>query len=85
LYCTAFGDGTKTPLQAFNDLPLVIHILDPTIMGDRVDFREWVTDQQGLDRIQQRTVPAVKPGAKEVLVKVGSVSLNYRDTEGMHL
>lgn len=44
--------------------------------------RQWQTRQDGLDRIFQTTGPVPKAGDGEVLVRVKTVSLNYRDTEG---
>lgn len=44
--------------------------------------RKWQTRQDGLDKVFQVTETVPKPGPGEVLVRVKSVSLNYRDTEG---
>ena len=46
--------------------------------------RQWVTNQDGLDKLKLQEVdtPVVKDG--EVLVRIKAVSLNYRDTEGEH-
>lgn len=44
--------------------------------------RQWKTRQDGLDKVFQTTGPVPKPGDGEVLVRIKTVSLNYRDTEG---
>lgn len=44
--------------------------------------RQWQTRQDGLDKIFQTTGPVPKAGDGEVLVRIKTVSLNYRDTEG---
>ncbi|KAL1297115.1 hypothetical protein AAFC00_004694 [Neodothiora populina] len=41
----------------------------------------WLTNQDGLDKLQRSESPLQQPGDKEVLVKINTVSLNYRDTE----
>jgi NADPH:quinone reductase-like Zn-dependent oxidoreductase len=46
-------------------------------------IKQWVTGQDGLDRLRTEEVECPKPGEDEVLVEVHHVSLNYRDTEGM--
>jgi NADPH:quinone reductase-like Zn-dependent oxidoreductase len=48
-------------------------------------MKQWVTNQDGLDKLRLVEVP--EPQASdliegEVLVKIHSVSLNFRDTEG---
>lgn len=48
-------------------------------------MKEWVTNQDGLDKLQLTEVPAPdRLGDDEVLVKINVVSLNYRDIEGEH-
>lgn len=44
--------------------------------------RQWKTRQDGLDKVFQTTSPVPKPSDDEVLVRIKTVSLNYRDTEG---
>ena len=45
--------------------------------------KQWLTGQDGLDKLRMEEVDCPTPGVDEVLVEVHSVSLNYRDTEGM--
>jgi NADPH:quinone reductase-like Zn-dependent oxidoreductase len=45
-------------------------------------IKQWVTGQDGLDKLRMEEVERPTPGEDEVLVEVSSVSLNYRDTEG---
>lgn len=45
------------------------------------DIKKWVTKQDGLDNLRLTTGPMPEPQNGEVLVKINSVSLNYRDTE----
>lgn len=44
--------------------------------------RQWKTRQDGLDKVFQTTSPVPQPGDGQVLVRIKTVSLNYRDTEG---
>lgn len=44
-------------------------------------IRAWVTSQDGLEKLSLTTAPMPTPKDGEVLVKINSVSLNYRDTE----
>ena len=46
-------------------------------------IRQWVTGQDGLDKLRIEEVDLPTPGEDKVLVEVRAVSLNYRDTEGM--
>lgn len=46
--------------------------------------RQWLTGQDGLEKLRMADDDCPAPGEDEVLVEVHSVSLNYRDTEGMH-
>jgi NADPH:quinone reductase-like Zn-dependent oxidoreductase len=46
-------------------------------------IKQWVTGQDGLDKLRLEEVDLPVPGQDEVLVEVHAVSLNYRDTEGM--
>ncbi|CAK7226543.1 hypothetical protein SCUCBS95973_006235 [Sporothrix curviconia] len=43
--------------------------------------QQWQTLQNGLENLTQATAPMPTPGRDEVLVKIHTVSLNYRDTE----
>ncbi|KUL85989.1 hypothetical protein ZTR_06530 [Talaromyces verruculosus] len=45
------------------------------------EFEQWVTAQDGLDKLRLIKASLPKPGPNEVLVKVHSVALNYRDIE----
>ena len=45
-------------------------------------IKQWLTDQNGLDKLRLEETDCPTPGQDEVLVKVQAVSLNYRDTEG---
>ncbi|MBE3048954.1 hypothetical protein IMZ48_41940 [Candidatus Bathyarchaeota archaeon] len=44
--------------------------------------QQWQTRQDGLENLKRASAPMPSPGKGEVLVKIKSVSLNYRDTEG---
>lgn len=44
-------------------------------------IKQWLTGQDGLDKLQMTEADCPTPGEDEVLVEVHSVSLNYRDTE----
>lgn len=46
-------------------------------------IKQWVTGQDGLDKLRIEEVDLPSPGQDEVLVEVHAVSLNYRDTEGL--
>jgi NADPH:quinone reductase-like Zn-dependent oxidoreductase len=46
-------------------------------------IKQWVTGQDGLDKLRMEEVDLPTPGEDEVLVEIHTVSLNYRDTEGM--
>jgi NADPH:quinone reductase-like Zn-dependent oxidoreductase len=45
-------------------------------------IKQWLTGQDGLDKLRMDEAECPTPGEDEVLVEVHSVSLNYRDTEG---
>lgn len=45
-------------------------------------IKQWVTKQDGLENLYMEEATVSQPGDKEVLVKIHTVSLNYRDTEG---
>ena len=45
------------------------------------DMRQWTTAQDGLDNLVLTTAAKPTPKEDEVLVKINTVSLNYRDTE----
>ena len=44
---------------------------------------QWKSGQNGLDKLYMEEADIPTPGEDEVLVEIHSVSLNYRDTEGM--
>ncbi|KAF1965683.1 NAD(P)-binding protein [Bimuria novae-zelandiae CBS 107.79] len=44
-------------------------------------IRQWLTGQDGLDKLRLEETDCPAPGQDEVLVEVHAVSLNYRDTE----
>ena len=46
--------------------------------------KQWLTLQNGLDKVYQGTAPMPSAGKDEVLVEIRAVSLNYRDTEGLN-
>lgn len=48
-----------------------------------IEFEQWVTRQDGLHNLKLVNASIPKPGPGEVLVKINSVALNYRDIEGM--
>jgi hypothetical protein len=48
-------------------------------------MKQWVTMQDGAQNLTQETVMMPQAGKGEVLVKISTVSLNYRDTEGTHM
>jgi NADPH:quinone reductase-like Zn-dependent oxidoreductase len=43
--------------------------------------RQWLTTQSGISNLTLSSSPLPSPGPGEVLVKIHTVSLNYRDTE----
>ncbi|KAM0327118.1 hypothetical protein ACHAQA_006248 [Verticillium albo-atrum] len=43
--------------------------------------QKWQTQLNGFDKLSRGSGPVPTPGKGEVLVKIGAVSLNYRDTE----
>jgi NADPH:quinone reductase-like Zn-dependent oxidoreductase len=43
--------------------------------------KQWVTAQDGLDKLRLETVDLPQPPKDHVLVKINAVSLNFRDTE----
>ncbi|KAF2706318.1 alcohol dehydrogenase [Pleomassaria siparia CBS 279.74] len=44
-------------------------------------IKQWVTNQDGLDKLRIEEVDCPAPGENEVLVEIHAVSLNFRDTE----
>jgi hypothetical protein len=44
--------------------------------------RQWLTGQDGFDKLRLAEAECPAPGEDEVLVEVRAVSMNYRDTEG---
>lgn len=44
--------------------------------------KQWVTQQDGLDKLRMQEADVPEPGEDEVLVEVSAVSVNFRDTEG---
>lgn len=47
-------------------------------------MKRWVTAQDGINKLKQEEVDTPYPKDGEVLVKIGSVSLNFRDLEGKY-
>jgi len=45
-------------------------------------FQQWTTTQSGLDGLKLVTATMPVPKEDEVLVKIHTISLNYRDLEG---
>lgn len=45
-------------------------------------MRQWVTDYSGVENLKQEVAAVPQPGEDEVLVKVHTVSINFRDVEG---
>lgn len=56
-----------------------------TIGISRMSVKQWVSPLEGLDSLRQTETSMPAPGPDEVLVEVHSVSLNYRDVEGICL
>lgn len=54
-------------------------------MSKPTETKQWVTKQDGINKLEQETASLPKLADGEVLVKVLAVSLNYRDTEGMYI
>jgi len=53
--------------------------------SDPIQFKQWTTTQDGLAKLKLESA-SISPDSlqeDEVLVKIHTVSLNYRDTEGM--
>jgi NADPH:quinone reductase-like Zn-dependent oxidoreductase len=50
-------------------------------MAQPTQNKQWLTNQDGLDKLHRGEGTVPQPGEKEVLVKIQAVSLNYRDTE----
>jgi hypothetical protein len=44
--------------------------------------KQWTTEQNGIKNLKQGEVDTPTPKDGQVLVKIRSVSLNYRDLEG---
>jgi NADPH:quinone reductase-like Zn-dependent oxidoreductase len=64
-------------LLMFN--PLISTI--PTSMSLPLEIKQWVSHQDSIDALKLLTAPLPRPGPGEVLVKINSISINYRDTE----
>lgn len=50
-----------------------------------IQVKQWESDQKGIENLKLAEAPMPKPGKDEVLVKISTVSLNYRDAEGKPL
>ena len=48
-------------------------------MQENPTLRRWQLPEFGRAHLAQADAPLPAPGAKQILVKVGAVSLNYRD------
>lgn len=55
---------------------------DSTRTMTATKIKQWRTAFDGLDKLWQTTAEMPQPSEGEVLVKILTVSLNYRDTEG---
>jgi NADPH:quinone reductase-like Zn-dependent oxidoreductase len=44
-------------------------------------IKQWISSQDGLSNLKATTAPLPIPGPSEVLVKINTIALNYRDTE----
>ena len=51
-------------------------------MGSPSKIKQWITHQDGLEKLQLTEGSISEPAHDEVLIKIHAVSLNYRDTEG---
>lgn len=49
------------------------------------EVHKWQTQQDGFANLAKSTEPIPTPRKDEVLVRISTVSLNYRDTEGNFL
>jgi hypothetical protein len=47
-------------------------------------LKQWQSTQDASEHLTLHEIPIPDPGDDEVLVKISSVSLNYRDTEGTY-
>lgn len=47
--------------------------------------QQWLSRQDGLEKLARGTAPMPTAGEGEVLVEIKAVSFNYRDTEGESL
>ncbi|KAH0367512.1 NAD(P)-binding protein, partial [Aureobasidium melanogenum] len=50
-------------------------------MAQTTQNKQWLTRQDGLEKLYRGEAAIPQPGEKEVLIKIQAVSLNYRDTE----
>ncbi|KAK6584639.1 hypothetical protein PZA11_002863 [Diplocarpon coronariae] len=50
-------------------------------MSPATETQQWVSLQDGLEKLSLTSAPLPMPGPSEVLVKISAVALNYRDTE----
>lgn len=57
---------------------------DPVVQVDMGKNQSWKTARDGLDKLELEEGEVPSPGDGEVLVKVLTVSLNYRDVEGRY-
>jgi NADPH:quinone reductase-like Zn-dependent oxidoreductase len=74
IYCDALdveNDDLRRDLS-ISEHPLFSH-------SDRHNMKAWLLKDFGLENLQLDDVPTPVPSAGELLVKVGAVSLNYRD------
>lgn len=66
-----------------NKNPSTLTARPATTLASRNKMKQWVTNQDGLDKVKLVEAPMPEdPKEGEVLVKINSVSLNFRDTEG---
>ncbi len=50
-------------------------------MSPPPQIKQWISSQDGLENLTLQVVDLPTPGPSEVLVKISTVALNYRDTE----
>ena len=86
-YRHPFGYGITFEIIALMSSLLNWVMAAPKIQGEEdlpEKQKQWISNQDGIEKLKQEEVDVPKPKEGEVLVKVNAVSLNYRDTEGTY-